>query len=94
LIILQNGRKFSPFFYRFGILQELHSDQGRNFESHVLQEDLQRLGVNKTRITPLHPHSDCMVERYIKTIEKHLRKSRHIQPEGLGREVTPFYTSV
>jgi transposase InsO family protein len=62
------------FFCRFGIPQELHSDQGRNFESHLLQEVLQRLGVSKTRTTPLHPQSDGMVERYIKTIEEHLRK--------------------
>jgi hypothetical protein len=32
------------------------------------------LGVSKTRTTPLHPQSDGMVERYIKTIEEHLRK--------------------
>jgi transposase InsO family protein len=62
------------FFCRFGIPRELHSDQGRNFESHLLQEILQGLGVSKTRTTPLHPQSDGMVERYIKTIEEHLRK--------------------
>jgi transposase InsO family protein len=62
------------FFCRFGIPRELHSDQVRNFESHLLQEILQRLGVSKTRTTPLHPQSDGMVERYIKTIEEHLRK--------------------
>jgi transposase InsO family protein len=62
------------FFCRFGVPRELHSDQGRNFESHLLQEVLQRLGVSKTRTTPLHPQSDGMVERYIKTIEEHLRK--------------------
>jgi transposase InsO family protein len=62
------------FFCRFGIPRELHSDQGRNFESHLLQEVLQRLGVSKTRTTPLHPQSDGMVERYVKTIEEHLRK--------------------
>jgi hypothetical protein len=32
------------------------------------------LGVSKTRTTTLHPQSDGMVERYIKTIEEHLRK--------------------
>jgi transposase InsO family protein len=62
------------FFCRFGIPRELHSDQGRNFESHLLQEVLQCLGVSKTRTTPLHPQSDRMVERCIKTIEEHLRK--------------------
>jgi hypothetical protein len=29
---------------RFGVPRELHSDQGRNFESHLIQGVLQRLG--------------------------------------------------
>jgi transposase InsO family protein len=62
------------FFCRFRRTRELHSDQDRNFESHLLQKALQRLGVRKTRTMPLHPQSDGMVERYIKTIEEHLRK--------------------
>jgi transposase InsO family protein len=62
------------FFCRFGIPRELHSDQGRNFESHLLQEILQRLGVSKTRTKPLYPQSDGVVGRYVMTIEKHLRK--------------------
>jgi hypothetical protein len=36
------------FFRYFGIPRELQSDQGRNFESHLLQEVLQWLGVSKT----------------------------------------------
>jgi hypothetical protein len=31
------------FFCRFGIPRRLHSGQGRNIESRLLQEDLQRL---------------------------------------------------
>jgi transposase InsO family protein len=62
------------FFCRFGISRELHSDQGRKFESSLLQEVLQRLGVSKMRTTALHPQSHGMVERYIKTVEEHLRK--------------------
>jgi transposase InsO family protein len=62
------------FFCRFGTPRELHSHQGRNFESRLLQEVLQRLGVSKKRTTPLRPQSDGMVERYIQTVEEHLRK--------------------
>jgi transposase InsO family protein len=62
------------FFCRFSIPRELHSDQGHNFESHLLQEVLQHLGVRKTHTTLLHPQSDGMVERYVKTIEEHLWK--------------------
>ena len=61
-------------FCRFGVPLELHTDQGRNFESNLLREVLERLGIHKTRTTPLHPQSDGMVERYIKTLEEHLKK--------------------
>jgi len=64
----------SNFFCCFGVPMELHSDQGRNFESLLLREVLEWLGVRKTRTTPLHPQWDGMLERYVKTIEEQLRK--------------------
>jgi hypothetical protein len=42
-------------FCRFGVPRELHCDQGSNFESRLMQEVLQRLGVGKSRTTPFHP---------------------------------------
>jgi transposase InsO family protein len=42
-------------FYRFGVPRELHSDQGHNFKSRLMQKVLQRLGVNKTCTTPHSP---------------------------------------
>jgi hypothetical protein len=51
------------FFCRFGIPRELPSYQGCNFESHLLQEVSQRLGVSKTRTTPLHSQLYGMVKR-------------------------------
>ena len=59
---------------RFGVPVELHSDQGRNFESSIFQEVCTLLGIHKTRTTALHPQSDGMVERFNRTLEEHLRK--------------------
>jgi hypothetical protein len=36
-----------------------------------MQEVLERLGISKTRTTPLQPQSYGKVERYVKTEEEH-----------------------
>jgi hypothetical protein len=60
------------FFCRFAIPKELHSDQGRNFESNLLKEVCAILGIRKTRTTPYHPQSDGMVERFNRTLAAQL----------------------
>ena len=62
----------SQFFIRFGVPAELHSDQGRNFESLVFREVCTLLGIRKTRTTALHPQSDGIVERYNRTLVNQL----------------------
>ncbi len=55
-------------FSRFGCPSELHSDQGRSFESAVFKSVLEVMGIRKTRTTPMRPQSDGAVERLIKSV--------------------------
>ena len=52
----------------------IHTDQGRNFELALFAEMCQLLDIKKTRMTPYHPQSDGMVERFNCTLEKQLSK--------------------
>ena len=63
------------YFPRFGFPVELHSDQGRNFESEVIRYLCERMSVYKTRTTPYHPQSDGQVERFNRVILSYLRKA-------------------
>jgi hypothetical protein len=62
----------SNFFCHFGVPRERYGDQGWSFKSQLLQKMLQCLGVCNTHTT--HLQSDSVMERYVKTVEDHLRK--------------------
>ena len=61
------------FFSRFGCPTQLHSDQGREFESKLFSEICTLLGITKTRTNPYRPQSDGLVERINRTIKQMIR---------------------
>ena len=51
---------YNNFFSRFGLPRQLHSYQGKNFESKLFSELCNITGIDKSRTTPFHPRSDGM----------------------------------
>ena len=63
-----------------GLPRQLHSDQGRNYESRLVAELCNITGVHKTRTTPFHPRSDGQTERANRTILQMLRTTAEDNP--------------
>ena len=72
----------NEFFFRFSLPSQLHSDQGRNFESAIIciLKVCKLLGVVKTKTTPYHPQSDVLVERFNCTILEMLATAANKHP--------------
>jgi transposase InsO family protein len=64
----------NEYVCRYGVPEQLHTDQGRNFESKLIQEICELLQIHKTRISPYHPQADGLVERFNSTLEAMLSK--------------------
>lgn len=60
-----------------GVPEELFSDQGRQYESEIIQTVCQRLNINKKRTSPYHPRGNGMVERFNRTLKGQLAKLIH-----------------
>ena len=61
------------FFCTYDPPQLLHSDQCWNFESTILTQVLQAIGIRKSRTTSYHPQGDGMVEHFNRTLLQLLR---------------------
>ena len=55
-------------FMRFSPLEQLHSDQGKQFESQLMAELCKLLHIKKTRTSQYHPQCNGMVERFNRTL--------------------------
>ncbi len=61
------------YFCVYGFPDRIHSDQGANFESHLIRELLQVAGVKKSRTTAYHPMGNGLVERFNRTLGSMIR---------------------
>ncbi len=52
------------FFSKFGIPEEILTEQGSNFTSQLLAEIYKMLHIHPIRTTPYHPQTDGLVERF------------------------------
>lgn len=67
------------FICRYGVPQQIHTDQGSQFNSDLFLQLCKKLNISKTRNSPFHPQSSGLVERLNRTIEDMLSKfiSKH-----------------
>ena len=56
------------WFVKKGPPEELHTDQGANFESKLIAEICKLYDIEKTRTTPYHPQGDGQVERFNRSL--------------------------
>jgi len=83
-------------FLRFSTPEQLHSDQGKQFEGQLLSEICKLLKINKTRTTPYHPQCDGLVERFNRTLLNMLAtcaKDHPFEWEDYIRKVCMAYNS-
>ena len=77
----------TDFVCRLGIPEQLHSDQGRQFESALFQAMCQLLNIKKSRTTALHPQSDGQTERANRTLQDMLAKLAHENPQDWDQKL-------
>ena len=71
----QVAEELLQLFARVGVPDEILTDQGSNFTSHLLTEIYKMLHVHPIKTTPYHPQTDGLVERFNKTLKSMLRKA-------------------
>ncbi|MEW8092744.1 MAG: reverse transcriptase domain-containing protein [Candidatus Thiodiazotropha endolucinida] len=61
------------FFTKFGCPQQIHTDQGREFQSELFRLVCEKFGIQQTRTAPYRPNSDGLVERFNRTLKQLLK---------------------
>ncbi|XP_066511013.1 uncharacterized protein K02A2.6 [Hoplias malabaricus] len=67
-------------FGRFGLPEQVVTDNGPSFVSREMEEFLQNNGINHILSSPYHPSTNGLAERMIQTIKHALKSSKHEAP--------------
>lgn len=64
---------YSGWIARFGVPEEVITDQGRQFESSNFKETLNLLGIKRCRTSPYNPAANGLIERWHRTLKSALK---------------------
>ena len=84
---------YDGFFSVFGLPCQLHSDQGKNFESKLFKELCELTGVAKTRTTPFHHQCNGQTERINCTLLQMLRCTTDKNPASWPQRLPTVFSA-
>ena len=83
---------FQVIFLRFGLPEQLVSDNGPQFTSQQFEQFVQHSGIKHIRSAPYHPSTNGLAERFVQTIKNSMKASENDE-KSLNTRIANFLTS-